>query len=233
MEVPAPAAAEIHERWLARLSAGQEISELEGLELLSDYGIPTTGVRAVEGAEDAVVAAESLGYPVVMKTAAPGIQHKSDVGGVKLGLADTHAVREAYTDLAERLGPQAVVAATAPAGIEVALGVVRDPTFGPLVLVAAGGVLVELLKDRKLALPPLDEAGARALIDGLQMRPMLDGLRGTEGVDVDALARTISRLSVLAADLGDVLDAVDVNPVIVSADGCVAVDALVIPRRRR
>ena len=233
MEVPVPAAAEIHERWLARLSAGQEISELEGLELLSDYGIPTTGVRAVEGAEDAVVVAESLGYPVVMKTAAPGIQHKSDVGGVKLGLADAHAVREAYADLAERLGPQAVVAATAPAGIEVALGVVRDPTFGPLVLVAAGGVLVELLKDRKLALPPLDEAGARVLIDGLQMRPMLDGLRGTEGVDVDALARTISRLSVLAADLGDVLDAVDVNPVIVSADGCVAVDALVIPRRRR
>ena len=232
MAPPAPVAAEIRERWSARLLAGQEISELEGLGLLSDYGVPTIGGRAVADAEDAVAAAELFGYPVVMKTAAPGIQHKSDVGGVKLGLEDARAVREAYTDLAERLGSQAVVAAMAPAGIEVALGVVRDPTFGPLVLVAAGGVLVELLKDRKLAFPPLDEAGARALIDALAMRPMLDGLRGAEATDVRALSRTISRLSVLAADLGDALEALDVNPVIVSAKGCVAVDALVIPRGR-
>jgi acyl-CoA synthetase (NDP forming) len=229
-EPPVPVAPEIRERWLARLSAGQEISELEGLELLSDYGVPVIDARAVEDAEDAVAEAEAFGYPVVMKTAAPGIQHKSDVGGVKLGLDDAHAVREAYTDLAERLGPQAVVAATAPAGIEVALGVLRDPTFGPLVLVAAGGVLVELLQDRKLAFPPLDDAGARRLIDALQMRPMLDGLRGAEASDVNTLAQAISRLSVLAADLGEALDAIDVNPVIVSADGCVAVDALVIPR---
>lgn len=232
METPAPVAQEIRERWLARLGAGQDISELQGLDLLCDYGVPTIGARAVQDAGEAVAAAGSFGYPVVMKTAVPGIQHKSDVGGVKLGLVDAQAVREAYTDLAERLGPQAVVAAMAPVGIEVALGVVRDPTFGPLVLVAAGGVLVELLKDRKLALPPLDEAGARTLIDGLKMRPMLDGLRGTEAADVGALARTISRLSVLAADLGDALDALDVNPVVVSATGCVAVDALVIPRRR-
>jgi acyl-CoA synthetase (NDP forming) len=229
-ETPVPVASEIRERWLARLSAGQEISELEGLELLSDYGVPVIDARAVKDVEDAVAAAEAFGYPVVMKTAAPGIHHKSDVGGVKLELEDAHAVREAYADLAERLGPEAVIAAMAPTGIEVALGVVRDPTFGPLVLVAAGGLLVELLKDRKLALPPVDEAGARKLIDGLQMRPMLDGLRGAPASDVGALAVAISRLSVLAADLGDSLDALDVNPVIVSAKGCVAVDALVIPR---
>jgi acyl-CoA synthetase (NDP forming) len=229
-ETPVPVAPETRDRWLARLSAGQEISELEGLELLSDYGVPVVDAGAVKDAEDAVAAAEAFGYPVVMKTAAPGIHHKSDVGGVKLGLEDAHAIREAYADLAERLGPEAVIAAIAPAGIEVALGVVRDPTFGPLVLVAAGGILVELLKDRKLALPPVDEAGARRLIDGLQMRPMLDGLRGAAASDVDALAVAISRLSVLAADLGDSLDALDVNPVIVSAKGCVAVDALVIPR---
>ncbi|MEA2556627.1 MAG: hypothetical protein QOG88_165 [Actinomycetota bacterium] len=229
-ETPVPVASEIRERWLARLSAGQEISELEGLELLSDYGVPVIDARAVKDAEDAVAAAEAFGYPVVMKTAAPGIQHKSDVGGVKLGLEDAHAVREAYADLAERLGPEAVIAAMAPTGIEAALGVVRDPTFGPLVLVAAGGLLVELLKDRKLALPPVDEAGARRLIDGLQMRPMLGGLRGAPASDVGALAVAISRLSVLAADLGDSLDALDVNPVIVFAKGCVAVDALVIPR---
>ena len=105
----------------------------------------------------------------------------------------------------------------------------RDPTFGPLVLVAAGGILVELLHDRALAFPPLDEAGARRLVDRLKIRPLLDGVRGAEPSDVDALVRAISRLSVLAADLGDLLSALDVNPVIVSPTGCVAVDALVIP----
>jgi hypothetical protein len=118
----------------------------------------------------------------------------------------------------------------APDGVEVALGVVRDPTFGPLVLVAAGGVLVELLKDRRLGLPPLDRRAARRLIDGLKIRPILDGVRGAPAADVDALARAVSALATLASDLGDRLDALDANPVIVSPSGCVAVDALVIPR---
>jgi acyl-CoA synthetase (NDP forming) len=117
----------------------------------------------------------------------------------------------------------------APPGVEVALGVVRDPTFGPLVLVAAGGVLVELLHDRKLALPPIDEDAARRLIDRLAIRPLLDGLRGAPPSDVDALARAASRLSVLALELGDLIAELDVNPVIVSPSGCVAVDALIVP----
>jgi hypothetical protein len=120
------------------------------------------------------------------------------------------------------------VSAQIPPGVELALGIVRDPTFGPLVLVAAGGVLVELLGDRRLAFPPLDEAAARRLIDGLQVRPMLDGVRGAPAADVAAVARAVSRLSILASDLGDLLDAVDVNPLIVGPDGIVAVDALVI-----
>ncbi|MEA2520924.1 MAG: hypothetical protein QOI81_570 [Actinomycetota bacterium] len=227
---PAAIAEGVRDRWAARLAAPEPISELEGLELLADYGVSTIGAMAVSEGEEAVNAAATLGYPVVLKTAVPGIQHKSDVGGVKLGLEDAHAVREAHADLANRLGPEAVVAPMAPAGIEVALGIVRDPTFGPLVLVAAGGILVELLKDRRLALPPVDQAAARALIDRLQMRPMFDGLRGAESADIEALAHAVSRLSVLAADLGHALDALDVNPVIVSAKGCVAVDALVIAR---
>jgi hypothetical protein len=117
-----------------------------------------------------------------------------------------------------------------PAGVEVALGVVVDPTFGPLVLVAAGGVLVEVLHDRRLALAPLDADEARRLIDGLQIRPILDGVRGVPPADVDGLADAVSRLSVLAADLGDFLAALDVNPMIVSPAGCIAVDALVEPR---
>jgi acetate---CoA ligase (ADP-forming) len=228
-ETPAPVADDVRTRWRERLASGDEVNELEGLALLADYGVPVTEARAASSADEAVAAAVLIGFPVVLKTAAPGVQHKSDVGGVKVGLADGDAARTAYEDVAGRLGPQVAIGAMAPAGIEVALGIVRDPTFGPLVLVAAGGILVELLHDRALAFPPLDEAGARRLVDRLKIRPLLDGVRGAEASDVDALVRAISRLSVLAADLGDLLDALDVNPVIVSATGCVAVDALVIP----
>ena len=169
--------------------------------------------------------------PVALKTAAPGVQHKSDVGGVVLDVADAGSLRAAYDDIAARLGPQVVVAAMAPSGVELALGVVRDPQFGPLVLVAAGGVLVEVLHDRRLAFPPLDVPRARDLVDRLRVRPLLDGVRGAPPADVGALVHAVTRLSVLASDLGDRLDALDVNPVIVTSDGCVAVDALVIPRR--
>lgn len=227
---PAPVAEDVRRRWRERLGSGEAITELDGLALLADYGLAVIDARPASDAAGAARVAAEVGFPVAMKTSAPGIQHKSDVGGVVLGLSDTDAVAAAHADLAARLGPEVVVAPMAPPGVEVALGIVRDPTFGPLVLVAAGGILVELLHDRRLALPPLDEDGARRLVDGLAIRPLLAGIRGTPPADVDALAAAVSRLSVLADDLGEHLAALDVNPMIVSERGCVAVDALVIPR---
>jgi acetate---CoA ligase (ADP-forming) len=138
---------------------------------------------------------------------------------------------EKYRELAQRLGPEVTVAAMAPEGVELALGIVHDAQFGPLVVVAAGGILVELLRDRRLAFPPLDRARARALVDRLAFRPLLDGVRGMPATDVDAVADAIAGLSVLAADLGEHLEALDANPLIAGPDGCVAVDALVLPRR--
>jgi acyl-CoA synthetase (NDP forming) len=228
---PEPIDEAVRAHWRDRLGDGAPFSEAHGLELLEAYGLRVVPMRQAATLDAAVASAADLGFPVALKTAAPGITHKSDAGGVALALADADAVRSAYADMAERLGPQVVVAQMAPAGVEVALGIVRDPMFGPLVVVAAGGIYVELLHDRRLALPPFGIAAARRLIDGLRIRPILDGVRGAPAVDVDALAHAVSRLSVLAADLGDLLDALDVNPVIVSADGCVAVDALVEPRR--
>ena len=119
----------------------------------------------------------------------------------------------------------------APAGIEMHLGIVRDEQFGPLVLVAAGGVLVEVLADRRLALPPLDHARALSMIERLRTRPLLEGVRGAAPADLDALARAVVALSRLAQDLGDAVDAVDANPIICGPAGCLAVDALVLPRR--
>ena len=118
----------------------------------------------------------------------------------------------------------------APPGVEIHLGIVRDAQFGPLVLVAAGGTLVEVLKDRRLALPPLDDVRARRLVDELRVRPLLDGVRGQPPAEVDALVNAIVGLSWLGHDLGDRLEALDANPVICGPEGCVAVDALVLPR---
>lgn len=225
-----PVSIELRERWQERLSIVDPLYESEGLDLLSDWGVPVSDRRVVGSAGEAAEAAAILGYPVVVKTAMPGIRHKSDEGGVRLGLRDAGEVSDAYLEMSASLGPTVLVAPMAPPGTEMHLGVVRDPQFGPLVLVAAGGVLVEVLKDRQLAIPPLDEARARLLIDRLKVRPLLDGVRGRPPADVDGLVSAIVGLSWLAHDLGDLLEALDANPVICSADGCVAVDALVIPR---
>ena len=231
-EPPKPVAHEVRDRWRSRLATGEEMPEAEALQLLADYGVPVIPAREVHTAEEAAEAGVALGFPVALKTAAAGVRHKSDVGGVVLGVADADALSGAYDGLAARLGPDAIVAPMAPTGVEMALGIVRDPQFGPLVLVAAGGILVELLKDRRLGLPPLDEQAARRLIDGLGARPLLDGLRGAPAADVDALATALARLSVLALDLGDLIGALDVNPVIVGPEGCVVVDAMLIPADR-
>jgi acyl-CoA synthetase (NDP forming) len=225
-----PASDEVRERWVGRLSNGEPFDGLEGLALLADYGVPVVEGARVDTLDDAIAAAARIGFPVALKTAAPGVQHKSDVGGVKLGIDDAPSLEGAYGDLERRLGPRVTVAPMAPPGTEIALGVVRDPQFGPLVLVGAGGVLVEVLKDRRLAMPPLDELRARSMVDGLEIRPLLDGVRGQPPADVDAVARAIVALSWLANDLGDRFEALDANPIICGPGGCVAVDALVIER---
>jgi hypothetical protein len=188
-------------------------------------------VSLVGSLDDAVAAAERLGFPVAMKTADREVQHKSDVGGVRLGLEDRTALADAYGELSASLGSAVTVAAMAPPGVEIHLGIVRDEQFGPLVVVAAGGVLVEVLNDRRLALPPLDAARARRLIDRLKVRRLLDGVRGQAPADVDKLADAVVALSWLAHDLGERIEALDANPVVAGVDGCVAVDALVIPAR--
>jgi acyl-CoA synthetase (NDP forming) len=221
---------DVRERWRARLSSGEPFDEVEGLALLGDYGVPVVEAERTDTLEDAVAAAERLGFPVAVKTAAPGVQHKSDVGGVRLGVEDPASLEDAFGDLERRLGPRVMVSKMAPAGVEIALGIVRDEQFGPLVIVGAGGVLVEVLRDRGLALPPLDEPRAMALIDALEIRPLLDGVRGQPPADIGALADSIMSLSWLANDLGEHLEALDANPVICAPNGCVAVDALVIPR---
>jgi acyl-CoA synthetase (NDP forming) len=215
-------------RWRARLGEGRPLGEVEGLAMLADWGIPVVAAEVATDLEGALAAAGRVGWPVALKTAAPGLVHKSDVGGVRLGLDGPERLAAAYADLAGRLGPRVVVAAMAAPGVELALGVVADPQFGPLLMVAAGGVLVEVLGDRRFALPPVDHGRALAMLDRLAVRPMLDGARGGPPADLDAVAGAVVRLSDLALELGDRLAAVDVNPLVAGPGGCLAVDALVV-----
>jgi len=228
---PSPAAVDAarRARWLERLSAGP-MAGAESLALLADYGLEVPAHTAVASAREAVAAAEDLGFPVVLKTDDPAIAHKSDVGGVVLGLSSADTVAWAYDDVSARLGPRALVMATAPAGTELALGIVRDPLLGPVVVVGAGGVLVEILRDRAVGVPPLDTAGAHRLLDRLAARPVLEGVRGAPAADLPAVAAAVVAVSAMAAELGDGIEALDVNPLRCGPFGAIALDALVIAR---
>lgn len=229
--LPPPAAPDdtIIERWRQRLTGGGALDEAEGLDLLGDFGIGVTPTLVIENREAAMEAAVALGYPVALKTAMAGIQHKSDVGGVALGLRDEAAVAAAYDDIGGRLGPRCLVAPMASKGVELALGIIIDEQFGPIVMAGAGGVLVEHLDDSRCALAPFGEVEAHRLLDGLKLRHLLDGARGAAPTDVDALAATIAKLSVLASSLADCLGELDANPIIAGPNGSIAVDALVVP----
>jgi acyl-CoA synthetase (NDP forming) len=218
-------------RWRDRLTHPTPLAADESLALLADYGIPV--VRCVGAASEAgaVAAARSVGYPVVLKTDEPGIGHKSDVGGVIIGVGDQTQLAAGYADLAERLGRRVLVCATAAPGVELSLGVARDPDLGPLLVLGAGGVLVELLGQRVVALPPVDEQAATRLLAELPAARLLDGARGAPPADRAAVARAITCLSVLASELGEQLDGFDINPLICGPGGAIAVDALAIPRR--
>jgi acyl-CoA synthetase (NDP forming) len=217
------------DRWLRALASGP-LDGATHLDLLRDYGIPAVRARRAATAAEALDHAQFLGYPVVLKTDDPGLRHKSDAGGVVTRLADPAALTAAYDRLAARLGPRVLVSETAAPGVELSLGLARDPALGPLIVVAAGGVLVELLADRAVALPPLDQAGALRLLTRVRAARLLDGVRGAPPADRNAVAGAIVALSTLALELGDHLDALDINPLICAPTGPVAVDALAIAR---
>jgi acyl-CoA synthetase (NDP forming) len=228
--LPAPECdPEVVARWRARLAEGSDLDEADGYDLLRDFGVPAPEYRLAEDEAATLAGAEALTYPVVLKTAMPGIAHKSDVGGVVLNIGDAAALADAYRDLASRLGPRVLVTPMLKIeGVEMVMGVVSDPGFGPIVMLGAGGVLVEIMKDVCAILPPFGPDVARREIEKLKIRPLLDGARGRPAVDIDALADTLSRFSALVCALRGSVKEIDVNPLIVGPDGCIAVDALVV-----
>lgn len=217
-------------RWRARLATRRApLTEDEGYALLDAYGIPTPRRGVADTVDDAVAVGRTLGFPVVVKTAEPGVAHKTDVGGVVTRVADEDRLADVYRDLADRIGPRVLIAEQVTAPVEMAFGLVRDPSFGSFVMVAFGGTLIELIGDAQLTVAPVDRAAAAARIDALALSAVLDGHRGAPACDRDALADAVVRFGRLAADLGPLVAEMDVNPVFVGPDGVVAADCLIVP----
>ncbi|MDP6692637.1 MAG: acetate--CoA ligase family protein [Alphaproteobacteria bacterium] len=216
------------------------LSESEAVDILARAGVPMVPGRLVNSEDDAAQAAMEAGYPVALKIASPDIQHKMDIGAVKLDLRSVHEVRAGYQEIMAAAAAKAgdadvegvTVASMVSGSVETIIGVRRDPVFGPVVLFGLGGALVEILNDVTFRIAPFGLDEAHRMIDEVRGRALLDGVHGQPAADVDALARTLSRLSVYAAAHGDVIESIDINPLLVKAngEGAVAVDALVLTR---
>jgi len=217
--------------WSRRISAVTRFDELASLELMRDFGMPVVEFQVIESIDGLVSAATACGWPVVLKTAHPGLAHKSDQDGVRLGLGDAEQLQAAYQEMQTRLGERAVVMPMVEAGVEVSLGMKNDAQYGPLVIVACGGVLIELLAERAFRLAPLDAKQAEAMIDELRLAQLLAGVRGQPAVNRAALIRLIVRFSRLVMSFADAIEEIDLNPVIVNQSGATIVDALVVSKR--
>lgn len=213
------------------------LNEVESKRLLAGFNLPVPDERVVFTAEEAVAAARAIGYPVVMKMVARSIPHKSDRGLVKLGLADSDAVLRAFSDLMGGLHPGeshegVLVSPHVDGGLELVLGIERDPEVGPVLMFGRGGIWLELFQDVRFALPPIDREQALAMIRGTKTGRLLEeqGYRGGPVYDREAVVNALLALSEVALRYGDRLQSVDVNPFVVlpKPRGGLALDALVV-----
>jgi acetate---CoA ligase (ADP-forming) len=217
---------------------GAALSETDSKRVLDCYGIAVPREILANNSEQAVSASREIGGPVALKIVSPDILHKTEAGGVKLGLSSPQDVSAAAADIlasARRYAPEARIDGVSvqqmiPPGIEMVLGVKNDRQFGPLLAAGLGGIMVELLGDTTVRLAPVDDQAARAMLASLRGHALLMGFRGKPGIDIDGLVDIICRLSELAHDLRDVIDQIDLNPVIAFADGAIAADALIVCR---
>lgn len=219
----------------ARAQGRRVLTEVESKQVLAEAGIPVVPARLATTAQEAVAAARELGFPVVLKVVSPDIVHKTDVGGVRLGLASAEEVAQAFQDIvdsARRHVPQARIEGVsvqpqARPGVEVILGMSKDPQFGPVLMFGLGGILVEVLKDVSFRIVPIAPRDAREMVREIKAFPVLEGYRGQPPADLEALERMLLRLSDFAQAHPEV-EELDLNPVFAYPDGAVAVDARVL-----
>lgn len=236
------------DKWLDERKANEQVEELlghgrrtltemESKSLLSAYGVLSTTPLPAHTSLEAIKIARQVGYPVVMKVHSPQILHKTEVHGVVTGVSSDEKTSRVFREIVSRarhMRPDAKVEGvtiqpmiTSAEGIELIIGAKRDPVFGAVMMVGAGGVTAEVLHDRALELPPLNERLARRMLESLKIRPLLEGYRGRGPVHMSRLIETLMRISYLIADNPTILE-LDVNPLLVTPDGVTALDARVI-----
>lgn len=219
----------------ARQQGRTLLTEVEAKDVVREAGIPVVETRLARSKAQAMAMAKSLGFPVALKIASPDISHKSDIGGVKLGLASASAVGRAYDEIqaaAEKASPSAhihglSVQPMAKAGVEVILGVSKDPQFGAVIMFGLGGVLVEVLKDVSFRVVPLRPRDAAQMVREIKGFPVLEGYRGQAPADVGAIEGAILKLSDFVERHPEIRE-LDLNPVFAYSRGLVAVDARIV-----
>jgi acetyl coenzyme A synthetase (ADP forming)-like protein len=215
----------------ARRARRERLTEAESLALLDAYGIPTAPWKVVRSADEAARAAAAVGHPVVLKVMSAAIVHKSDIGGVVLGLGSEKEVREGYARLVTRVTERAgvtpdevLVQRMVPGGRETIVGSTRDAKAGPLLMFGLGGIFVEVLKDVVFRVHPVSDVDAREMVRGIRGYKLLEGVRGETSVDLIALEEIIQRVSQLVGDHEEILE-MDVNPLVAFPDRVLALDA--------
>lgn len=219
----------------ARAAGRTKLSELEVLDVLAAYGIPTAPARLAGGPEDAAAAATAIGYPVVLKVVSPQIVHKTEVGGVRTGIQTAVEVKEACAEMLNsvaRAVPQAkidgvLVQRMVPGGRETIVGASRDRAFGPLVMFGLGGIYVEALRDVVFRIAPIGPLEAHDMLKGIKSVAILEGVRGAPPVDFAALGDALQRVSRLAVDFEEIIE-LDINPLLAFPNGATAVDARIL-----
>ena len=215
----------------------ESLTEFESLALLRAYGIPVAESRFATGQEDLAAAGQALGYPLVVKLVSPDVSHKTDVGGVRLGITSEAQLHEEYHELIRNVRDRApgakvhgvLVQQMVSGGRETIVGISRDPSFGSLVMFGLGGIFVEALQDVMFRMTPIDDAQALEMIMGIRGARVLGGMRGAPPVDRSALAAAVRRIAQLGADFPQILE-LDVNPLLAMEHGAIAVDARVLLR---
>lgn len=215
---------------LERLETRKILQEDEALAVLKELGVSVPDIHRINDLAGLEDIKESLEYPLVLKTAAPGILHKSDVGGVRLGISDFGALREAYLEMSARLGEQCLIMPMVPHDVELIFGMKTDPSFGPLAVVGAGGVFTELLRDAAVLPPEASEKEIRQKLEALKTYKLLTGFRGSEPCDIGKLVGEIRNFCGVCSFLSRWVSEIDINPVAVRGDKILALDALFICR---
>ncbi|MEM1538485.1 MAG: acetate--CoA ligase family protein [Candidatus Nezhaarchaeales archaeon] len=206
--------------------------EPEAKEVCKAYGIPIPAFKVVGSEEEAVLIANQLKYPLVVKVVSPDVPHKSDVGGVVLNVTDQNVLRTAYRNVLQnvkRFKPKArvlgvLIEEQAPPSVEVIVGLTVDPQFGPAVMFGLGGVFVEVLKDVSFRIAPIEEDDAWEMVREVKGYPILDGYRGRPRLDVEAVVKMLVKVSDMAMENPEIQQ-LDLNPVLVYEKGALAVDA--------